>query len=466
MQRRCSVVGGLVAALWVCTCAAAERTKAIGVGSANQQVRKGRSWALLIGVDKYLRVPRLKCCAADAKLLAKVLVQQSGFDKDRVLVLTDDARDPTYMPLRINLLSKIPSWLGLAKPDDRVIVFFSGHGFLDARARMYLAPLDCDRDNLPLTGLPVSHLRDYLSNCKARAKVLILDTCHSGATKGSKAIGVGAARLGNAFQEAEGLVTLASCRADEVSYEWPEKGHGAFTYWLAQGLAGAADRTVQGNRDGVVTLDELYAYTYDKVTTWSARTKGKIQTPRRISAEGVSGILALASVGGARPTGHDEPPRPEGHTAGASPLAEKHPPMKAWFDFARAAKADDSKAVASCICDNWRRTSLVQVTSARKMKELREQLLEGYLIRGGIPMTFGKVTQNEPEHFVIEGGWRFESIDAFKSFFATKGPERMRRSFARMKGDQTKRSYDRFRKGLPFRFRRVKGKWYYLPFGW
>ena len=476
-RRSCMWIVSALVCGSVCLGAAAEDTKAIGVDVVGRKVRKGRSWAMLIGVDKYLKVPRLRCCGADAKLLGQVLVQRSGFDKDRVLVLTDDARDPTYLPLRVNLLSKIPSWLGLAGPDDRVIVFFSGHGFLDDRGRMYLAPLDCDRENLALTGLPVSHLRDYLSNCKARVKVLILDTCHSGATKGSKAIGVGAAKLGNEFQKAEGLVTLASCKGDEVSYEWDEKGHGAFTYWLAQGLGGQADRTGQGNGDGVVTLDELYAYAYDKVTTWSARNKGKLQTPRRISAEGVSGILALAQVSGGsrpaganRPTGSGDEVRLTGGPTSGPPaeaeLVKKHPALQAWFDVVRAAKKDDYRALASCICDNWKRTSLVKVSSAEQMKDLREGVMEAYLIRGGIPLTFGKVQQNDPEHFIIEGGWQFESVDAFKRFFATKGPERMRRQFTRLEGDKATQTFDRFRKEFPFRFRRLKGKWYYLPMGW
>lgn len=287
----------------------AQDGKAIAQGAATSQVGTGRAWALLIGVDKYMHLPRLRFCSADAKLLGRILTRQCGFDPDRVLVMTDAQTDPAYWPVRSNLVVKIPGWLRLVQPDDRVIVLFSGHGFLDERGRMYLAPLDCDGDNLALTGLSVSHLRDYLTSCRARIKLLILDTCHAGAAKGGKAIGVQAERLGRVLQKAEGLVTLASCRADEVSHERPDVGHGAFTYFLSQGLAGQADRTVQGNGDGIVTLDELYAYAYDKVTTWSMRTKGKLQTPRRLSAEGVSGIIALARVRRDKPP--DKPREPE-----------------------------------------------------------------------------------------------------------------------------------------------------------
>jgi len=41
-----------------------------------------------------------------------------------------------------------------------------------------------------------------------------------------------------------------------VSIELSALGHGLFTYYLVQGLRGAAD----ANNDGIVSLQELYAY--------------------------------------------------------------------------------------------------------------------------------------------------------------------------------------------------------------
>ena len=54
---------------------------------------------------------------------------------------------------------------------------------------MYLAPQECSRPNPRLTGVPVRHIRGYLCTCKARTKLLILDTCHAGTEK-SKAVGI------------------------------------------------------------------------------------------------------------------------------------------------------------------------------------------------------------------------------------------------------------------------------------
>jgi uncharacterized caspase-like protein len=52
--------------------------------------------------------------------------------------------------------------------------------------------------------------------------------------------------------------------------ELGELGHGIFTYYLVQGLAGAAD----ANRDGIVSLQELYDYLEQQVTQKSRAVGG------------------------------------------------------------------------------------------------------------------------------------------------------------------------------------------------
>ncbi|HEX8833931.1 MAG TPA: hypothetical protein VF719_07005, partial [Abditibacteriaceae bacterium] len=73
----------------------------------------------------------------------------------------------------------------------------------------------------------------------------------------------------------EGRVTLASCNADEKSYEDSEKKHGVFTYFLAKGLKGDADT----NGDGLVGVGELHVYVRRAVIDWGQRS-GRRQTPR------------------------------------------------------------------------------------------------------------------------------------------------------------------------------------------
>src|SRR3972149_518300 len=63
-------------------------------------------------------------------------------------------------------------------------------------------------------------------------------------------------------------------RPAEGSLELDELGHGIFSYYLVRGLQGAADL----NRDGIVTLQELYEYVEQQVSR-KARAAGGKQNP-------------------------------------------------------------------------------------------------------------------------------------------------------------------------------------------
>src|SRR4051812_26644942 len=108
---------------------------------------KGRQWALLIGVEKYLRASHLRYTGNDVRRLADTLCTRGGFARDGILEMTDGQKIARLQPLKANLMAELPLWLAQAGAKDRVVVYFSGHGFRDAKGHLYLAPLDCDPDN-------------------------------------------------------------------------------------------------------------------------------------------------------------------------------------------------------------------------------------------------------------------------------------------------------------------------------
>jgi uncharacterized caspase-like protein len=68
-----------------------------------------------------------------------------------------------------------------------------------------------------------------------------------------------------------------------------ELGHGLFTYYLLQGLNGAADL----NHDGIVSLQELYEYVEQQVTQKS-RAMGGNQHP--VMKGELEGVIPLMKV--------------------------------------------------------------------------------------------------------------------------------------------------------------------------
>ena len=67
--------------------------------------------------------------------------------------------------------------------------------------------------------------------------------------------------------------TLFACDIGERAYEWVEKGHGVFSYYLLEGLNGKAVNTKEE-----VTVTGRAEYTQEKVVAWAEEFRGKKQT--------------------------------------------------------------------------------------------------------------------------------------------------------------------------------------------
>jgi hypothetical protein len=254
---------------------------------------RGKSLAVVVTVQDYTALPKLKYCRADGELIAETLKKFCGFGQ--VILLAEDAKDSRERPTLGNLSNQLRNWLTVANSGEyqRVLVYFGGHGFRDDKGRLYFAPPDCDPKNLELTALPQSYVKQMLDGCnRVRVKLLVLDCCHAGEGRG-EGVGVSGSALAEVFKNAKGLLTLASCADKEISLEWGEKCHGLYTYWLCQGLQGQADE--QGNRDGVVDHQELHTYALKNVMETAARL-GRQQTPVLLPSDDWKGIASLADA--------------------------------------------------------------------------------------------------------------------------------------------------------------------------
>ncbi len=263
-----------------------------------KQLTSGRRLAIVIGIDAY-PVDPLKCCVKDATLLASTLRDRCGYDPDSILEMTDRQEDQTLRPTLNNLRHQIRRFLSDATPNDTVLVSYSGHGGLRSEGSGdslkhigFICPIDFDGTRAKETSLPVDDLRQMLQECLAAQKLLILDSCHSGSA-GTVAGFTIAENVGHALQKAQGLITFAACRRDEVSSEDREAGHGAFTLSFVQGLEGSADF----DQNRIVDSDELYRHVLAEVpANVSALYPGRNQTPVRVIGQDVVGVFALAPV--------------------------------------------------------------------------------------------------------------------------------------------------------------------------
>ena len=234
-----------------------------------------RRLAVIIGNSEYqdAQLARLVTPGEDASELAAVLraADIGGFDEVTTVI---NQSAPVVRRAIGRLFSD-------KKPDDLLLLYFSGHGVRDDRGMLYLAVQDTEHDLLAATGIPGGFITEEMDGSRSRRQVLILDCCHSGAF-GQGAKGVPGASVGTGpLFEGIGYGRVVLTATDSTQFAWEGDqvvGHAessVFTRHLVQGLrTGQADT----DADGRITLDELYDYVYEKVVLQTPK-----QTPRKFT---------------------------------------------------------------------------------------------------------------------------------------------------------------------------------------
>ena len=218
-----------------------------------------RSYALVVGIAQYQNLPerlQLHYSERDAEAIYSILISPEGgnFRAENVHRLI--GRRATLANLRYELETWLPS---VAKDDDRVLIYFAGHGFV-YQGKAYLAPYDFSLDKVAETGYGMDALGAAIgSKIRGKYKILLTDACHSGAITPEDTQHIN--RTLNDLQKS--LFSLTASRDRERSFESPDwgGGHGIFTYYVVKGMEGSADE----NGDGIVTADELAEYVHTNV---------------------------------------------------------------------------------------------------------------------------------------------------------------------------------------------------------
>jgi hypothetical protein len=235
--------------------------------------KMGGKFALIIGVGEYEDegLASLITPHADVGRLADILRSPEIGDFNDVAQLINEPAS--------TIRRAIARFLGARKRDDLLLLYYSGHGVLDDRGHLYLTATDTERILLSATGIPAAFISDEMDRSMSRRQILILDCCHSGAfargAKGAlgKSVGTATAFEGSGY----GRVVLTA--TDTTQYAWEgdqvigQEQNSVFTHYLIDGLqTGAADQ----DRDGWISLDDLYNYVYEQIVAVSPKqTPGK-----------------------------------------------------------------------------------------------------------------------------------------------------------------------------------------------
>ena len=209
----------------------------------------------------------------DAEDFAAVLKDQDICAFDQVNILLNQ--------LSSTVTEAVHEFFDQKRPDDLLVMYFSGHGVRDEFGSLYFAVKNTIRSRLHSTAIRSDYIREAMERSRSKRLVLILECCNSGAfsygSRSSSALGE-RMRTGEAFGFGGNGCRIILAATDSTQYAWEgnmvigDTQNSLFTHFLINGLKGEADY----DGDGKVSVDDLYDYAYEQVAKHTPR-----QTPSK-----------------------------------------------------------------------------------------------------------------------------------------------------------------------------------------
>jgi hypothetical protein len=229
----------------------------------------GKQLALIIGNNAYQDWPVLQTAVQDAEALSKLLVSKYGFNSQDVLLLRNTSR--------IQLLEGFDWLQSNAGPEDRVLIYYAGHGEYDDQEDGWWVPVDASTKNR-YEHIANSVILNKLRSVKAHHKLLISDSCFSGnlLSRGIvKQPGQGWSappwfREKSRLKAVQGFTSGGNEPVSDGGAKW--EGHSIFAYHLLAQL--------QANQRPFLAASELGERLKSLVANDTMMLKGAAQTPQ------------------------------------------------------------------------------------------------------------------------------------------------------------------------------------------
>ena len=297
---RAGKVPGVSCRLWVVTFAAAN----LLFGPAAWA--KGQTYALVVGIDDYVRpsIPKLRYAVSDAKLFAQALRDTMKVPAENLFLMTSDSVDENSLPRVVNVAYRL-GWLSeKVHKEDTIIFYFAGHG-MTVDGQPFLLTEEADNrssSTLKVSALNGGEVTGTLRKPGVANVWVVLDACRN--SPGSKGEVQLDATLTGSFSHAdvgrEHSATMFACKVGERSWELDDVKHGCYTYFLVDGL-----RRQAAEANGMVTLQGLSNYVGREVPKATEKF-GWPQTPTLFYGGGSSDQWVLAQVTPPTPVAHSK----------------------------------------------------------------------------------------------------------------------------------------------------------------
>ena len=221
------------------------------------------SWALIVGINNYEHVRELNYAVEDALAMKNMLINDYGFARKNVRVLTNGEATGS------NIKKELHSLVKSVGENDRVVFYFAGHGEtetlgIEGGDMGFLIPADGDADDLYLTAIPMDELKRISNWSKAKHMLFLVDACYGGlAAMNTRSLSVNSPSYMDKITEDISRQIITAGGKEEQVLEKDEWEHSAFTKNL---LSGLRDKKADYNADGIITGTEIGMYVQEKVS--------------------------------------------------------------------------------------------------------------------------------------------------------------------------------------------------------
>lgn len=264
------------------------------------RTRSPKMFAVVVGINEYPRAQAsLSFARKDAEAVAHHLIHNLKVNPANVFLLTDAVPpgevDQFPARNRATRASIVRAMINIASRVDKagsIVFYYSGHGFATEktgfrRSHFMLTEDSALTDDVDM--LSMSEIIDRMNTSPGDQKVIIVDACFSdGIVTGYDNPADNGYRAGRAFgpvsvlsdvselighQNNDSVFVMTSSSADQLSYEFDDLKHGAFTYYLLE--------SAQTPHAADVTIDHAYTFAATSVETLVKRVLDKEQKPRQ-----------------------------------------------------------------------------------------------------------------------------------------------------------------------------------------
>jgi hypothetical protein len=205
--------------------------KGLNVASAMKSVEVGEYYGLIIGIDQYSgEWPMLKNAVNDARGVADLLSSKYNFQYMKTLYDKDATRD--------NILSQFEYLLKTVKPNDNVLIYYSGHGeYIENMDKGFWVPVDASAKTISRY-ISNEDIKAFLTGIKSKHTLLVTDACFSGDIFRGKTMTI---PYENSTKYYSKMYSLSSRKAItsggiEPVMDKGKENHSIFAYYFLQAL--------------------------------------------------------------------------------------------------------------------------------------------------------------------------------------------------------------------------------------